>query len=1101
MAGILIDIEKYVRQLLPPNRRLPKHIALTTTLFKPIENAIQAFNDLVYESQFDTGTPGQVAVLQYILQSYVNANIKVLNADGGKFDFRVLVPEGLGGSERAEVVRIVERYRLRSKRYEVTDLLDWGSGGGDPVTGLAWLTQPIITETNGSWLIQFQVNKADIFPLKIVNTTTGNVRMDITNYEASLALVGFTLYEPGVYRVELGSLRGNATAIGTTETNIKPDWLSKVVFNYDPNGHECSKYVNATADVQMQIAEVSGVAVGGVSWENVPWNQNTWIAGTNVYADGYNEVFRANGTSFGQGGILPGATYKIKIRRTAVPGEVFVYTWTAPNTPVNKQEIVFGPVAGTCERGPFIVANSISAEDDRIIFSFDAKNVTAFKWRIKKDNLILRSDIQQMLNPNGSAKFSPSNRPVLNFVKLDPGNYTLEIEGASCSSGVSARAFTVEAGAEVPEFPDDPTPGTPSLTLLGTFEIIEGGRRLTYQGSPGLKLAMVNGRLTDVTPGTVHGTGGNHTTCNGRNVFYMMRYRYFCGNGDGVRVYKTLQNIYLPDCIQTISRFDCDPTAIPDFNAFIDGYGGYPISTGVNKFNAEMSQVTITLHTLDNPGIPLWLTISRALNFVYYVPNRPISKKVFAIESINRGDSAAQYHAKDVRTQTQFDNSVPQPYTCRTWKFGRDWHPGEPLFSDNELYNFLRGPIEAFKLNEYTVITDEVPENAQGGDSNIGKRVGLVYKGAADLFREKDPNFHPRKYSMFGSYGGDRFYRLIDPAFIFKHSKAVVAEFLSTKVHSSWNDTTNTWNPGLAAFYESKQYKDRGINVDYYFYFGAYRFNLPVELVFTNERIKIGTKTTVDGDWECDWITFGTILSQSLMRNELGQQIGPEEFRTGDIIPYSNGEVLSKYNTPIAGNAGEHWDMGFWSCLIGRRGTFLWDGGGSYGKDKTKISTYTPADQFIRWYPQSGGNEPYVSGQNGAPVNDVEGMKDTLYSTVVDATMAGHQAALSCEGYADTLYYGSYTSSRKTFVAEPGQAGLHLNGFGPLNMGILVVKDIVDQNAAMSVVGVGPLGWMAAYNNGHLSPDEYEDDVVVTYANKVFDFGRVYGGQTKYIKQ
>lgn len=637
-----------------------------------------------------------------------------------------------------------------------------------------------------------------------------------------------------------------------------------------------------------------------------------------------------------------------------------------------------------------------------------------------------------------------------------------------------------------------------AVALLGTFEATVNGRRITFQKSPGLELTLnADGTITDTTPGTVHGTNGGLTTCNGRNVFYMIGYNYLCGNGDGVRIYKTLKNLKLRDSIETVSRFDCVPGALPTWQAMQDGFGGYPIATGVNKFNAEMSQVTFSLHTLSNPGIPLWLVPSRKLNCVNYIPDRTMSRKFLAIERVNRGDAPSIYWAKGIRTQTQFDNSVSQRLTFRTFKWPWDLHPGMPVFTDSDLFNSLRGHINAWDLGPESVITDEYPENAQNQDPNIGSRVGLAYKGGHELMVEKFPGYRKIDGPFFGSYGGHRFYGAIDTTFLYKHPKAVVAEYLSTKVHKAYNVQTASFTADDCAFYLSEQYKWCNINVDYYMYFGVAHYNIALDLVFINERIKIGS--ILKGD-ECSWMVFGTILSQSLMRNDQQQQIGPEEYRTGDLMQFPNGVVLSKYNTPIAANVSEHWNMGFWSAYIGGRGTALWDGGGSYGQDPTKISTYTPADQYIRWYPNSGGSEPYISGQNGAPENSVEGMSDVLYATVVDATVAGHQAALDLEGYDDIKYFASYTSSRKTFVATPGEKGFQLSGNGVANIGLLAMKDVADQKCGTPIISQGPKGRLAVYNNGFLSRDEFEENVTLTYGAWSVNLGTIYGGQTKWVK-
>lgn len=713
--------------------------------------------------------------------------------------------------------------------------------------------------------------------------------------------------------------------------------------------------------------------------------------------------------------------------------------------------------------------------DRRIEFSFDKQTwYRANAWfdnetgNTPKSNLILSNEL-----PGEPVDLFPAGT-----------NKTIYLRNGLDHSVISDAFQINQAGA---------------VALLGTFEATVNGRRITFQKSPGLELTLnADGTITDTTPGTVHGTNGGLTTCNGRNVFYMIGYNYLCGNGDGVRIYKTLKNIKLRDAIETVSRFDCNSGALPSWQAMQDGFSGYPISTGVNKFNAEMSQVTFSLHTLADPGIPLWLVPSRKLNFINYIPNRPKSRRIFAIERINRGDSPAVYWAKDVRTQTQFDNTVSQRFTFRTFKWPWDLQPGMPVFTDSDLYNSLRGHADAWDLGPESVITDEYPENAQNQDPNIGVRVALAYKGLHEWLVENFPNYRKIDGPSFGSYGGPRFYGMIDTSFLYKHPKSVVAEYLGSKVHKAWNVQTATWTTDDCAFYFSDQYKWCNVNVDYYMYFGVAHFNIALDLVFINERIAIGT--ILKGD-ECSWMVFGTILSQSLMRNDEGQQIGPEEYRTGDLMQFPNGVVLSKYNTPIAANVSVHWNMGFWATYIGRRGSALWDGGGSYGQDPTKISTYTPADQYIRWFPNSGGSEPYVSGQNGAPENSPEGMADVLYATVVDATMAGHQAALDLEGWDNIKYFASYTSSRKTFVATPGEKGFQLSGNGVANVGLLAMKDVADQKCGTPIISQGPNGRLAVYNNGFLSADEYEENVTLTYGNWTVSIpGRIYGGETKWVK-
>lgn len=125
------------------------------------------------------------------------------------------------------------------------------------------------------------------------------------------------------------------------------------------------------------------------------------------------------------------------------------------------------------------------------------------------------------------------------------------------------------------------------------------------------------------------------------------------------------------------------------------------------------------------------------------------------------------------------------------------------------------------------------------------------------------------------------------------------------------------------------------------------------------------------------------------------------------------------------------------------------------------------------------------------------GLADNLYATVIDVTMSGRQDALKMvDGYADSIYYASYTSSRNNMVATPGDAGYHLNGFGALNLNFVPFKDAYDQQAGVSLFTKGQKGTGVAYYNGFLSADEYEDDVTISHNGVSKNIGRVYGRKT-----
>lgn len=715
--------------------------------------------------------------------------------------------------------------------------------------------------------------------------------------------------------------------------------------------------------------------------------------------------------------------------------------------------------------GPNLV-NVYSTTQTGTEFLFDAGKVNPLQWRVSTllDTATLVRGIVQATN----------NHPVIQFGKsLSSGPYRLWIDGVTCRNvdGVSVKAFNVPGSTGGVDPPVIITPPS-SSRLLGTYQTKSGGRTYTWSKSPKLTLNFKSDKtLSDISPGLVD---GDQVKYEGRNSYYMISYGHFHSNIS----YNKFQNVYLPDGVYTIRRFDSDPTKIGNYQKFKDNLHGYPENDGVNRMTTQVSEINLTIRTDDSPGIPDWLKISRAINFTHNVPDREIGDKVFAIESINAGDDPKIYHEKGVHTSNVFNGFAP--YSFRTYKFPRDMVPGGPRFEDWELYDFLRAHINQWGLTPKSVITDEVPENAQGQDGSIYARSSIMYKGALELFQQKFPGTKKRDTNLYGPYGLDQFTGMLSKDAI-KMPRAELIKWIGS------HDTN---------YFTGGHYKYRNVNADYYMY-NSVRM-IPYELLLTNERVKVSTKTMPGGDWESDWIVFGTTLCQSLVMNNSGFPNGVEENHSGEIIPYANGEIL-RY--PSANSMiGEHYELGFWSTLIGK-GIALW-GPGSYGADASKIDYYTPGNWPIKWRRTGQNNwEDYVPGKNGAPENAGAGIQDNLYAAVIDVTMAGRQDALQLvDGYADTIYYASYTSSKKSFTATPGTAGAHLNGFGPLNLNFVPFKDAYDAHGGVSLFTSGTKGNGAVYYNGFLSADEYEDDVTITHNGKSKNLGRVYGRKTYWAK-
>jgi hypothetical protein len=206
---MLIDLEKYVRQLLPPNRREPIHIGLSLLLFHPIEAIIRAFNDYVYDSQFDTGTPGQVGVLEYLLQVYVDPNARVIESDGVLYDFVVLVATP---SQHGKARKLIDRHKLAGKRYDVATQVSWGGGVTGGFGFLAGLPT-VSSEIQGQWVIAVGVNEAGRYLTRFVNQSTGKVFVGATLEYTGSNQFQLAVDQPGTYKITVGVLTAFVTAV------------------------------------------------------------------------------------------------------------------------------------------------------------------------------------------------------------------------------------------------------------------------------------------------------------------------------------------------------------------------------------------------------------------------------------------------------------------------------------------------------------------------------------------------------------------------------------------------------------------------------------------------------------------------------------------------------------------------------------------------------------------------------------------------------------------------------------------------------------------------------------------------------------------------
>lgn len=98
-----------------------------------------------------------------------------------------------------------------------------------------------------------------------------------------------------------------------------------------------------------------------------------------------------------------------------------------------------------CDRGP-ILLNILTSSATSLKFQFDGNGVFGIGWKIKQGTSVLRDGVIKHVSiaQPGDATFSDAS-PTINYAALPSGNYTLEIEGNTCTTtGVSpAKSFTV----------------------------------------------------------------------------------------------------------------------------------------------------------------------------------------------------------------------------------------------------------------------------------------------------------------------------------------------------------------------------------------------------------------------------------------------------------------------------------------------------------------------------------------------------------------------------------------------------------------------------------------------------------------------------------
>lgn len=685
-----------------------------------------------------------------------------------------------------------------------------------------------------------------------------------------------------------------------------------------------------------------------------------------------------------------------------------------------------------------------------------------------------------------------SNREQITYPGLNPGTYTLNISGNTCKSEVKSIQLIIKSpsGGVVDPPIVRPPPVIGESKVLGAYTERKNGRSFTFNKTPVLALKFnEDGTLSDATEGL--NTSGKIHTLGGKNVFYAIGYSIDeTITGD----YRGFQNVYLPDGIYTIRQFVVDAGRIPNLEAFRKGFNGWG-DNGVNQNNGQVSEIFISIFSDQKQGnnsVPDWLRVSRVLNAPFVLPSMDWApyNRTFSTGYINKGDSQAKYQRVGMQPYIELSNPASQPDTWHTIKSG---HHGYQ--SDDLLAGLGRHFSERMGPSARSVVTGELEENSQGTDPDFYGRGQLVYKAAMDLYKERGIATNPLYTGLFGDYGGDDYHGFFNKNLLF-YGRSDFEKSLTTDLHKGYGDLGGN-NFGFKSndheYYTRDHIGVRNLNHKEYFWNRLYY--MPYELIYVNEKAKLGTKTWQGVDRERKVSLFTTDKIESFVMNNQGGKINIEQARTGEIIPFEGGEILTRQNLQPPVPWDEMYTAALWSMLI-TGGIQIWDAPGStFGQDASKLHWWS--DQYVGWR-KSGQRDfqPYNSSQNGAPESSGDGLIHSLYASPIDAAAAGAQVVYDIRDRIERISFTSYKSSLGEFIAKPGEAGFNLNGFGPINKKLFTYRDAMDQKKGIALICEGKDGAALVYYNGYLSPRDYEDSVIIRYAGQDYNLGRVYGRQT-----
>lgn len=324
-------------------------------------------------------------------------------------------------------------------------------GAGQP---LAFVQAPQITKVGSSYQIKYSINKTGSYQTKVTRLTDNTVPINqAVNYTTNFVNT-LSVTQTGSYKIEVGALVYNFTITDSSESTVKPSWLTAAGYAYDPNSHEFTMQLDATENTEVEVTAAVGGNPSGKDQDGNNWGAGIYNPGTSAWATPpYDERYSFNPAVAATGGLIPGSQYRFRIRRSAVPGDVFVLYFRMPTSatpPGNPTPIDLDEQDVACTVRP-VLTSIPQADSDNVTATVNGQGYDSLKWRVKRasDSEVVRQGTVIMFN-NGVPVFTPANQLTVNFTAIVDGDYLFEIEGGNCTSTPHSMAFTVSDGAVTP---------------------------------------------------------------------------------------------------------------------------------------------------------------------------------------------------------------------------------------------------------------------------------------------------------------------------------------------------------------------------------------------------------------------------------------------------------------------------------------------------------------------------------------------------------------------------------------------------------------------------------------------------------------------------